>query len=304
MRVRRLMAVLATMGSVPLWGAPAKAEVVYTSQTRSVAYEIEVGDPYSSDVYEDSISAPDLGPFDESLYFNIKWPSEIWVDVEGRASNDQSSSLTDTLVTAAGMSHVHAYVEEDQTQAFAEAISESLFFVEFDLTSGAIVDLSGETTWVRTTVDPPQEVSVRVTLYEGGVAIFAHVREYIYPSGVGEDDGEVVAFADTLAAGSYALEIVARTEAYSQGPYRQYAEGTATYDVTMSVSAPGDLDGDGEVDVADHGIFLDCMAGPEVTEAPPECDPSEFLVADLEGDGDVDLADFAAFQEAFTGLPS
>ena len=300
MRGRRLIAVLALAGAVLLFGAPAKAEVTYTSQTRYVAYEVEVGDPYSSEVYEDSVSAPDLGPFDESLYFNIKWPSDIWTDVEGRASVNQSSSLTDTLVTATGMSHVHAFVEDDQTSAFAAALSESSFYVEFDLTKAVTVNLSGETTWVRSTVDPPQEVSLNITLYEGGVAIFSHVREYTYPGGVGQDDGDAFVFTDTLAAGSYALEIIAYTEAYSQGPWRQYAEGTATYDVTMTVSVHGDLDGDGDVDTADFDIFADCMAGPEVTDPPPRCDPPDFLAADLESDGDVDLADFASFQEAFT----
>ena len=284
-----------------LVGAPAKAEVIYTSQTRSVAYRIEVGNVYTSDVYEDSVSASDFGPFDEDFYLNVEWPDEIWTEVEGRASVDQSSSLNDTLVTATGMSHMHANVEEDQTVAFAAALSESSFLVEFDLTRAVAVDLSGETSWARSICDPPREVSLNITLYAGGAAIFSHVREYVYPSGVVQDDGDAFEFADTLAAGSYALEIIAFTEAYSQGPWRQYAGGTATYDVTMNISVYGDLDGDDDVDTDDFDIFVDCMAGPEVSDPPLGCALSDFVAADLESDGDVDVADFAEFQAAFTG---
>lgn len=58
---------------------------------------------------------------------------------------------------------------------------------------------------------------------------------------------------------------------------------------------PGDLDGDGDVDLDDYGIFASCMDGPEVT-FPDGCDS-----ADLDIDRDVDLADFAVLQAAFDG---
>lgn len=56
---------------------------------------------------------------------------------------------------------------------------------------------------------------------------------------------------------------------------------------------PGDLDADGFVDGGDLGVFAECMAGPDVTEPPPGCDPEVFARADLEGEGDVDLLDYA-----------
>ena len=58
---------------------------------------------------------------------------------------------------------------------------------------------------------------------------------------------------------------------------------------------PGDLDGDGDVDVDDHAILYGCMTGPD-EEASGEC-----IAADLDLDLDVDLADFAALTLGFTG---
>ena len=52
-------------------------------------------------------------------------------------------------------------------------------------------------------------------------------------------------------------------------------------------SAPGDMDGDGDVDLDDHAIFAECMTGPEGSVT-TNCTP-----ADLDSDGDADLRDYA-----------
>ncbi len=54
-----------------------------------------------------------------------------------------------------------------------------------------------------------------------------------------------------------------------------------------------DFNTDGTVDLADHAIFVDCLAGPAAAD-PPGC-----AAADLNSDGHVDLADYAAFSQAF-----
>lgn len=56
---------------------------------------------------------------------------------------------------------------------------------------------------------------------------------------------------------------------------------------------PADLDGDGQSDLVDFTLFVDCMSGSGQPVA-PGCEP-----ADLDGDDDADAADFAIFQAAF-----
>ncbi|MGB2988186.1 MAG: hypothetical protein WBE26_20145, partial [Phycisphaerae bacterium] len=67
---------------------------------------------------------------------------------------------------------------------------------------------------------------------------------------------------------------------------------------------PGDINGDGAVDLADHASLSDCFTGP-CGDGP--CDPpldtdSCCQIVDFDGDWDVDLNDVAAFQRAFTGI--
>lgn len=61
------------------------------------------------------------------------------------------------------------------------------------------------------------------------------------------------------------------------------------------ISAPGDADADGDVDVFDYEIFLECTTGPE-GPTPPECH-----LLDLDCNNTVDFADFGRFQRAFNG---
>ncbi len=64
---------------------------------------------------------------------------------------------------------------------------------------------------------------------------------------------------------------------------------------------PGDVDGDGDVDLTDFAHFAECLAGPEVTTPPPGCSQYHFDNAGFDADADVDLADFAMFAKVFAG---
>jgi hypothetical protein len=74
------------------------------------------------------------------------------------------------------------------------------------------------------------------------------------------------------------------------------AEIDAVADVLPALSA--DLDGDGDVDVADFAAFGQCYAGAEV---PPASSCPVDTDADLDFDGDVDPADFAILSAQYTG---
>ncbi len=79
---------------------------------------------------------------------------------------------------------------------------------------------------------------------------------------------------------------------------RQRVSGLAVASVLSGGVAiaqlPGDLDANGEVNLADLVEFVGCLNGPDGTTVDPACDP-----ADFDPDMDIDLRDFAGFQARF-----
>ncbi len=66
----------------------------------------------------------------------------------------------------------------------------------------------------------------------------------------------------------------------------------------------GDADVDGDVDLGDFAVMVDCLFGPDVVPNPPAPPPTtaDCLEAfDADQDGDVDLEDYATMQNNFTG---
>lgn len=57
-----------------------------------------------------------------------------------------------------------------------------------------------------------------------------------------------------------------------------------------------ELDGDGDVDLADFGVFQLCFTGIGSGGVEPDC-----VCADIDNDCDVDLTDFNGFQLLYTG---
>lgn len=73
--------------------------------------------------------------------------------------------------------------------------------------------------------------------------------------------------------------------------------------VDLLMPAPGDFDGDGDVDLADCARFVDCLGGAGASPAPPEPYTQEQCIEafDFDADSDVDLDDFGNFQVVFGG---
>ena len=66
--------------------------------------------------------------------------------------------------------------------------------------------------------------------------------------------------------------------------------------VAAAYRAPGDFDGDADVDLGDFSYFQACFNGPNRSYALAECGN-----ADFDRDADTDLSDFAVFQGCFNG---
>jgi hypothetical protein len=66
------------------------------------------------------------------------------------------------------------------------------------------------------------------------------------------------------------------------------------YPVTGEPYLPGDINGDGVLDLIDYAEFGSAMTGPG--PLPPGTVTDCLTAADLDDDGDIDTADFAAFQ--------
>jgi hypothetical protein len=98
---------------------------------------------------------------------------------------------------------------------------------------------------------------------------------------------------DTYFAGHIA-EVLVFTRALSEAErvqVEQYLAGKYSAPAVMA-----DFDFDGDVDLSDLVHLEACLAGPAVSLSSPVCEDK-----DLDGDGDVDQDDFGIFQQYYNG---
>jgi hypothetical protein len=63
-----------------------------------------------------------------------------------------------------------------------------------------------------------------------------------------------------------------------------------------SPAVPGDMDRDGDVDLADLGLFQVCLSGPHVAQTAPACQRAK-----LDGDSFIDANDVVIFRRCMSG---
>ena len=142
---------------------------------------------------------------------------------------------------------------------------------------------------------------VSISIANGVVAVGA-----FYEDENGFDSGSAYLFnastgaqiAKLLASDAVHLELLGRSIAIDNGVVAVGApdvgpETGSAYIFDASVPCAGDLDVDGQSDLADFAFFAGCMSGPGQPVS-PGCEPT-----DMDGDGDADMDDFRLFQVAF-----
>ncbi len=128
--------------------------------------------------------------------------------------------------------------------------------------------------------DPPGTLSGYAVVKESELPPFSGGHQWALYSSIGADPAAIGRF---IGGGTYRLPTA----------FGGYTLGM--WVAPFSAARPGDLDGDGDVDLADAAQFVTCLGGPGAGLS-AGCDD-----ADADGDGDVDLADAAQFQNRFNG---
>jgi len=176
----------------------------------------------------------------------------------------------------------------------------SLVSAVYDLTANPEAEISYWRWYANTVTTSPGDDVFRVDITSDGSS-WVNV-ETIGPSGQSARGGwakHVFRVADFVNP-SAAVQVRFIAEDAGVGGIVEAAIDEFAITEPSCVTIPGDFDGDGDADLDDFAVLVDCTAGPNLTPAPVGVTAQECLDAfDADTDGDVDLADFDGTQSLF-----
>jgi hypothetical protein len=249
--------------------AGALAQLVYPfEQERYVT--VSVADYYNGPV-EQSAAAAD---FDT-------WQADICVDVPEvlrYASADQYSTIGANILDAFGAGEIQVSPVGDYYQDYYFSAAQNFYRVKFALSDAATLDLVGH-------------IAVEADVDASFLDWMMTLRVWVQ---VNQIAGDVVYEDEVLIAVNYDTWNPAEQSLVVAAPVAGAAElNPGVYELTVFATLEGAAQRDA-VPIIGQAAYI---VSAEFTPLPPE-DPTQ---ADLDGDGDVDLADFARFQRAMTG---
>jgi hypothetical protein len=249
--------------------AAAFAQLVYPfHQQRYI--DLMVADYWNSPV-EQSDAAAGFGT----------WQSDLCVDqpdVQRSASADQYSTIGTSILDTFGDAEIHVTPFGYSSQDFYDCSATNSYYVKFALSEAATLDLVGHMS---------VEADVPTNAYEWHVNLLVWVQ-------VNEIAGDVVYEDEVLIPVDFFTWTPGETSLVVEAPVAGAAELNAgVYELTVTATLEGTAREQAQP-VSGQAAFV---VSAEFVPLPAE-NPAQ---ADLDGDGDVDLADFARFQRAMTG---
>jgi hypothetical protein len=229
------------LGTIAVLGTPARGQMQLLNQGRSIEAAVErtVGQAFQEDVQD---QAPDFGQWIAAV---VARPTVAVGRIEAIAS--QNSSIQTNRLQATG-----AVRTEGDLMEGAEVLAVSEFRVQFGVASSINYRLSGFLT--RSTRTP----SVRVILDRSG-------GQRVFELEIGANDLELVLGQQgTLQTGVYELTVtgVIDSAVVLNSEFTRDASFVVQFDASASELCTADLDGDGDVDLVDYGVFQSSVGGP------------------------------------------